>query len=128
MRETGAQGDSKPVSSNGNSKGSNRPQHTYDVEREPGGNDPPGVVKTGVSGAPLNKNDSSPRANAQVNKLNAKEKGKNTYTAKVTKANITKSKNKTARQRALDRENNRAQKHFKDSQPMDRHTRPGRKD
>lgn len=50
----------------GNSKQSTNEQHKYEIY-EKATND---VVKTGLSGQPLNKDGSSPRANAQVNALN----------------------------------------------------------
>lgn len=45
------------------------------------------VVKTGISGQPLNANGSSPRANPQVNYLN-KLDGSGTYAARVVETNI----------------------------------------
>ena len=49
----------------GNSKASTRPQHGYAIY-DANGN----VMKYGISGQPLNKNGTSPRANKQVNLLN----------------------------------------------------------
>ena len=50
----------------GNSKSSTKMQHGYEIFEIDGGN----VVKTGISGQPLNQNGTSPRANRQVTKLN----------------------------------------------------------
>jgi RHS repeat-associated protein len=109
---------------NGNSKASDRSQHSYDIVRKPGGTDPPGVVKVGVSGRPLNQDGTSGRANGQVNKLNASEKGKNEYEAVVTKKDVTPTKTKSSRARILDYEKNRAAKKIDGGQPMDKHQRP----
>ena len=62
----------------GNSKKSTNEQHVYEIY-EKATND---VVKTGLSGQPLNKDGSSPRANTQVNKLN-KESGYPKYDSRV---------------------------------------------
>lgn len=44
-------------------------------------------MKTGISGQPLNKNGSSPTANAQVNKFNL-QAGSNVYSARVVKTGM----------------------------------------
>lgn len=64
-----------------NSKTSTAPNHRYVIKE---GDD---VVKTGISGRPLNANGSSPRANTQINKLN-KAAGHKDYTAEVVEENI----------------------------------------
>lgn len=55
-----------------------RPQHGYDIYNTQTGD----VVKTGISGQPLNQNGTSPRANAQVNAWN-KAEGPGTYAARI---------------------------------------------
>jgi hypothetical protein len=67
----------------GNSKTSMKPQHGYEIYETSSGD----VVKTGISGVPLNKNGTSPRANKQVNALNVSE-GPDTYRSRVVKTNI----------------------------------------
>ena len=52
--------------SHGNSDASTKPQHGYEIYDKETGD----VAKTGISGQPLNKNGTSPRANGQVNELN----------------------------------------------------------
>ena len=69
-------GGSKSV--HGNSKISTKPQHGYEIYNKKTGD----VVKTGISGQPLNKNGTSPRANTQVNKLN-KLAGEDIYDARI---------------------------------------------
>ena len=67
----------------GNSNASMKPQHGYEISRVDGGD----VGKTGISGQPLNKNGTSPRANQQVNKLN-KEAGAEVWKADVVETNM----------------------------------------
>ena len=50
----------------GNSKDSKKPQHLYEITD----NEEDDTFKYGISGEELNKNGTSNRANAQVNKLN----------------------------------------------------------
>jgi hypothetical protein len=63
---------------NGNSKQSAKPQHMYEIRNKITG----GTEKTGVSGQPLNKNGTSPRANRQVNEQNKAAKSE-VYEAEV---------------------------------------------
>lgn len=69
---------------NGNNKASTKPQHGYEIRDTKNGGD---VVKTGISGQPLNKDGSSHRANSQVNAWN-KQDGSGTYSAQVVKTNM----------------------------------------
>ena len=62
----------------GNSKASVKPQHGYEIYNNKTGD----VVKTGISGQPLNKNGTSPRANTQINRLN-KALGEEIYDARI---------------------------------------------
>jgi hypothetical protein len=64
----------------GNSKDSAKPQHGYEIYEIESGD----VAKTGISGQPLNKDGTSPRANKQVNQFN-KEAGFDKYAPRVTK-------------------------------------------
>ena len=66
----------------GNAKASTKPQHRYEIHDKNGD-----VGKTGISGQPLNKNGTSPRANQQVNKLN-KAEGDAAYSATVKETNL----------------------------------------
>lgn len=75
------------------------------------------MVKTGISGSPLNKNGTSPRATSQVNKWNRKA-GSNVYEARVVKRKI---KNRT---KALNWEKKNAKKLWKRGNSMNRHVRP----
>lgn len=68
----------------GNSKKSKKPQHGYEIYDTYNNND---IVKIGISGKPLNKNGSSPRANSQVNKWN-KEAESERYKGRVVITNI----------------------------------------
>ena len=54
----------------GNSRKSKKKQHIYKIVDSAQENE---TVKIGISGQPLNKNGTSPRANAQVNKWNILE-------------------------------------------------------
>ena len=65
---------------NGNSKRARRAQHGYEIVDTANGNV---VVKTGVSGKPLNQNGSSPRANAQANRWNSEPGNAKRYEARV---------------------------------------------
>lgn len=68
----------------GNSAASTRVQHRYEiVDMDKGGD----VVKTGISGQPLNENGTSPRANPQVSRLN-KDAGRPRYRARVVEPSI----------------------------------------
>ena len=67
----------------GNSKLSPNAQHRYEIVENSSGD----VVKTGISGKPMNQNGTSGRANGQVNELNAAE-GQGTYSATVPEKNL----------------------------------------
>jgi len=67
----------------GNSKASPKPQHRYEIVDAAAEGD---VVKTGISGQRMNANGTSPRANRQVNRLNAAEAGR--YEARVVERDI----------------------------------------
>ncbi|MBM6617228.1 pre-toxin TG domain-containing protein, partial [Bacillus suaedaesalsae] len=97
----------------GNSKNSTKPQHGYKISEKETGD----VAKTGISGQPLNKNGTSPRANSQVNKWN-KEVGYEKYEADVVKPNI------PNRQEALDWERENAQRLWEEGNSMNKHQRP----
>ena len=97
----------------GNSKLSTKPQHGYEIYNKNTGD----VVKTGISGSPLNKNGTSRRANIQVNKLN-KAEGEDIYGAKVVE------KDMSNRQTALDWESQNSQKLWDEGHSMDIHRRP----
>ena len=75
------------------------------------------VVKTGISGQPLNKNGTSPRANSQVNKWN-KEVGYDKYEAYLVKRKL------PNRQEALDWERKNAQRLWEEGNSMNKHKRP----
>ena len=62
----------------GNSRQSTRPQHGYEIYNTQTDD----VVKTGISGQPLNQNGTSPRANAQANAWN-KAEGPGTYAVRI---------------------------------------------
>ena len=79
----------------GNSLRSARPQHRYEIYNTETGE----VAKTGISGRPLNKDGTSPRANTQVNALNRQE-GSGTYSARVVEKGL------PGRQAALKAEQN----------------------
>ena len=100
---------------NGNSKASTRPQHGYEIYDKT--KTTKNVAKTGISGRPLNKNATSPRANTQVNKFNA-EAGYDQYAARV------KVKNVPGRQKALNWEKKNADKLKAAGNPMNKHQRP----
>ena len=67
----------------GNSLRSTKPQHRYEIYNTETGE----VAKTGISGRPLNKDGTSPRANTQVNALNRQE-GSGTYSARVVEKDL----------------------------------------
>jgi hypothetical protein len=71
-----------PEAVHGNAKASTIPQHRYEISDKSGD-----VVKTGISGQPLNKDGTSPRANRQVNQLN-KSEGEGSYSATVKESNM----------------------------------------
>ena len=67
----------------GNSKLSTKPQHRYEIYNTETGD----VVKTGISGRPLNVDGTSPRANTQVNAFNRQE-GAGIYSARIVETDI----------------------------------------
>jgi RHS repeat-associated protein len=77
----------------GNDRRSNRPQHMYEIDDKEVGE----VMKTGISGRPLNKNGTSPRANRQVNDLN-RHYGSDRFDSRVVEKDI------PGRQKALELE------------------------
>jgi hypothetical protein len=97
----------------GNSKSSNKPQIGYEIVNKDNGD----VVKTGISGVPLNKNDTSPRANIQVNQLN-KEAGFDKYEANIVKTGL------ENRQAALNWEQENTNRLFSLGNKMEKHKRP----
>lgn len=97
----------------GNSKASTKTQHGYEIYNTKTG----GVAKTGISGQPLNKNGTSPRANQQVNKFN-KEIGEQLYDARVVKTNM------PDRATALDWEKKNTNRLYSEGNPMNKHVRP----
>ena len=76
-------GDAARSAVHGNSKLSTKPQHRYEIYNTETGE----VVKTGISGKPLNKDGTSLRANTQVNALNRQE-GSGTYSARVVETDL----------------------------------------
>ena len=106
-----SEGGSKSV--HGNSKTSTKPQHGYEIYNKKTGD----VVKTGISGQPLNKNGTSPRANTQVNKLN-KLAGEDLYDARIV------IKDMPDRVTALEWEKENALKLWEDGNSMSIHKRP----
>ena len=97
----------------GNSIASNRPQHGYEIYELESGN----VVKTGISGQPLNQNGTSPRANQQVNTFN-RNAGETLYGARVVAPNI------PDRATALQWERNNTQRLFDEGNLMQFHKLP----
>jgi hypothetical protein len=97
---------------NGNSKSSKRPQHMYEIFET--ANDD--VVKTGISGQPLNQNGTSPRANRQVSKFNGEE-GEGKFRSRIV------GKAKT-REKILSLEEQNAQRLRDEGNSMRRHSRP----
>jgi hypothetical protein len=99
----------------GNSRASTKPQHGYEIFEKSSGD----VVKTGISGQPLNKNGTSARANGQVNALNRRD-GAGTYDARIVVRDT------PGRAAALDWERNNARRLFDEGHSMNEHRRPGR--
>ncbi len=97
----------------GNSKASQKVQHGYEIYKNKNGD----VVKTGISGQPLNKNGTSPRANSQVNKWN-KAIGSQEYSARVVKTGI------SSREKALEWERENSMRLWKEGNSMEKHRRP----
>ena len=97
----------------GNSKQSTRPQHGYEIYNTETGD----VVKTGISGQPLNQNGPSPRANAQVNAWN-KAEGPGTYAARIGPTDM------ASRQVALNWERGNAKRLRDMGYSLARHKRP----
>lgn len=78
-----AQGMGDSVKVHGNSKASTKVQHGYEIYNKETGD----VVKTGISGRPLNKNGTSGRANIQVNRFN-RDAGADIYAARIVEPSI----------------------------------------
>ena len=97
----------------GNSRASTKPQHGYEIYNAKTGN----VAKTGISGQPLNKNGTSPRANRQVNQFN-KDAGNNIYAARVVEPNI------PDRASALDWEKKNTTRLYREGNSMNKHKYP----
>ena len=76
-------GDAANAAVHGNSLRSTKPQHRYEIYNTETGE----VVKTGISGRPLNMDGTSPRANTQVNALNRRD-GADTYSARVVEKDL----------------------------------------
>ena len=92
---------------------STKTQHGYEIfEKETGD-----VVKTGISGQPLNKNGTSPRANSQVNKWN-NTAGADVYDARIVNPNI------ENRLKALEWEESNALRLWEEGNSMNKHVRP----
>ena len=97
----------------GNSKNSTKIQHGYEIyEKETGD-----VVKTGISGQKLNVNQTSPRANSQVNKWN-KIEGEGKYEARIVK------KDMPNRSSALEWERNNTNRLSRERNTLSHHKRP----
>ena len=84
-----------------------KPQHKYVIQDKKGA-----VLKTGISGSPLNGNGSSKRANSQL------KKAPEGATAKVIETEI------PGRAAALKSEQKEVNKLFKAKEPMTMHKRP----
>ncbi|WP_072335253.1 MULTISPECIES: hypothetical protein [unclassified Paenibacillus] len=97
---------------NGNSTVSTKPQHGYEIFVKDGGD----VVKNGISGRPLNKNGTSPRANQQVNAWN-KAAGYDKYDARIIGQF-------PDRYEALNWETNYAQRLWENGNSMSMHSHP----
>ena len=76
-------GDAANAAVHGNSLRSTKPQHRYEIYNTETGE----VVKTGISGRPLNMDGTSPRANTQVNALNRRD-GADIYSARVVEKDL----------------------------------------
>ncbi|MDR1892294.1 MAG: hypothetical protein LBQ48_04735, partial [Oscillospiraceae bacterium] len=100
----------------GNSAQSTKPQHGYEIydTNLPADKN---VVKTGISGQPLNKNGTSPRANSQVNAWNKLE-GNGRYAARVVETGM------PNRADALAWERKNAFRLYGEEQPMSKHQIP----
>ena len=97
----------------GNSKNSTKIQHGYEIyEKETGD-----VVKTGISGQKLNVNQTSPRANSQVNKWN-KIEGEGKYEARIVE------KDMQNRSSALEWERNNTNRLSRERNTLSHHKRP----
>ena len=97
----------------GNSKNSTKIQHGYEIyEKETGD-----VVKTGISGQKLNVNQTSPRANSQVNKWN-KIEGEGKYEARIVE------KDMQNRSSALEWERNNTNRLSREGNTLSHHKRP----
>ena len=97
----------------GNSAQSTKPQHGYEIYNKKTGD----VVKTGISGQPLNQNGTSPRANIQVNAFNKLE-GDDIYAARIVKQNM------PGRAVALEWERNNTQNLWDLGNSLSKHQRP----
>ncbi|MGY2398393.1 RHS repeat-associated core domain-containing protein [Pseudomonas sp. SDO5271_S396] len=81
----------------GNSHASKNPNHVYVIVDTRTGR----MMKPGISGRPLNKNGTSPRANQQVNVLNIPQPGR--YKAVIVEKNKTRIQAKTTEQKITDK-------------------------
>lgn len=97
----------------GNSKASNKIRHGYEIYEIDSGE----IAKVGISGQPLNKNGTSPRANIQVNKFNKLE-GEEVYAARIVIKDIANRKD------ALDWERTFSTKRYEEGNKMLLHKRP----
>ena len=97
----------------GNSMQSTREQHGYEIYNKQTGD----VVKTGISGQPLNQNGTSPRANLQVNAFN-KQAGADIYAARIVNPSI------PGREAALEWERNNTQVLWDLGNSLCKHQRP----
>jgi hypothetical protein len=104
----------------GNDKSSTKPQHRYEINDKHTINPQtmkPDTVKTGVSGGELNQDESSRRANSQVNKLN-RDAGTNRYEAVVPEKNV------PSRAEILKREQQATNQLARDGNSLSRQVRP----
>ena len=97
----------------GNSKFSTKLQHGYEIFNK----ETRDVVKTGISGQKLNLNGTSPRANSQVNRLNASI-GTQLYDARIFTTNM------PNRLSALEWERGNALRLWNEGNSMSLHKRP----
>jgi hypothetical protein len=102
-----------PPTVHGNSAASTKTQHGYEISETKTGD----VVKTGISGQPLNANGTSPRANSQVNDWN-RNAGYIKYKAEVVVQNM------PSRQVALYWERYNAARLFELGNSLSKHIRP----
>ncbi|MFN7609915.1 MAG: hypothetical protein ACK5QX_03100, partial [bacterium] len=101
-------------------KSSTKPQHRYEINDKHTINPQtmkPDTVKTGVSGGELNQDESSRRANSQVNKLN-RDAGTNRYEAVVPEKNV------PSRAEILKREQQATNQLARDGNSLSRQVRP----